>query len=376
MKIKQVMQNILLMLIAVTFALGIAELFIRTIKPVYDFRDRSLLFSSPTFKLYSGGSVRYLPNEKIREIAIYNGTIEYDVLYSTNNFGFVDSKNYGSEFISGKRYYALVGDSFTTGVNGGRPWVPTLRNNKLNAEVYNFGVAATGFQHFYKLLHEMKNKVKITNIVIIAITDDFFRGYWHPVIRGGIISLCSENGIHTTCQPVPIASVIPLNATESQVKEISKKGYKEIRSTISELNAASGLRSRIESMLYDDSAIYYYSKVFLETYTRKYQPSNIEDAIGFIREIRNEFPLVEMNLIHLPQKYEVATRKYNINIADQIKELGINYYSALDKCNWSGDMFFPRDGHPNKNGYENISRCVSGYLFNNDESTAHDSQKQ
>jgi hypothetical protein len=363
MKRNSAWSNVFLIIGSIVFALLIGELAIRLIKPVYDYRDRSLLFSSPTFKVYSGGSVRYFPNEKIREIAIYGDKIEYDVLYNTNNLGFVDSKNYIQESVAGKKYYALVGDSFTTGVNGGTPWVPKLRSNKANAEVYNFGVAATGFDHFYRLLHDMKDRLKITHVIIVAITDDFYRGYWHPSVVNDTISFCSESGPHSRCQPVPVASIIPLNISEKDLREISGKKYKQIRAKIDELNAANGLRSKIESLLYDDSAIYYYTKVLLDSYKRQHQPSNIDYALESMRQIKAEFPLAEIHLIHLPQKYEVKTKNYHINIAGQVNELGIKYYPALEKCSWTMDMFFPRDGHPNNYGYENIAKCVSSYLF-------------
>ena len=91
-----------------------------------------------------------------------------------------------------------------------------------HAEVFNFGVAGTGFEHFYTLLHNMKEKVKITHIIIVAITDDFFRGYWHPIITDDIIGFCSENGIHSRCNPIPVAAIIPINAPEEDIREISR----------------------------------------------------------------------------------------------------------------------------------------------------------
>ena len=362
MRIKRILKNIMLMTSAIILALGLGELSIRLIRPVYDARDQSLLFSSPNLKIYPGGSVRYAPNEKIREVTIYNQKIEYDVLYATNNLGFIDSMNYRYEAVPGKSYYAFVGDSFTAGVHGGSPWVPKLRNNKTHAEVYNFGVTATGFDHFYRLLHDMKDKVKITHIVIVAITDDFFRTFWHPVEIDGMINFCGGSGIHQTCRPIPVGGVIPINASEREVKEISRKTYREIRARVNEINAANGWQAKLESLLYDDSAIYYYTKLLLDTYKRSHQPSNIEDAYESMRKIRNEFPAAEIHLIHLPQKYEVKTKNYYINIADQVAELGIKYYPALEKCGWSDDMFFVRNNHPNKYGYENITKCVSDYL--------------
>lgn len=360
---KKVLQNISILLFAVVFALVIGELAICLIKPVYDYGDRSLLFSSPTFKKYSGGSIRYYPNEKIREVAVYHGKVEYDVLYSTNNLGLIDTKNYLYESIAGKNYYAFVGDSFTAGVNGGDPWVPKLLDNKVNAEVYNFGVSGTGFEHFYRLLHDMKDKVKITHIVIVAITDDFYRDFWHPYVSNGLINFCYIDAPHTSCQSGPIASIITISASEEEVRQVSKNKYKEIRAKIDEINGERSLQAKLESIIFDRSAIYYYTKVLLDTYKRTHQPSNIENAIESMRKIRTEFPLAEIHLVHLPQKYEVKTKNYYINIADQISALGITYFPALEKCNWSLDMFFTKDAHPNKLGYENITKCVSGYLF-------------
>lgn len=363
MRIKRFTQNLLLLAAATASALLIGELVVRTIKPVYDYRDRCLLFSSQPFKLYSGGAVRYVPNARIREAAVYNGKIEYDVWYATNNLGFVDTKDYGRGIVPGKRYYAFVGDSFTTGVTGGSPWVPALRNNGLRAEVYNFGVEGAGFEHFHRLLHGMKGKVPITHIVLVAITDDFFRGYWHPLEIDGKISFCSEGAPHAQCQPVPIAVIIPPNTSADEVRTIAKKQHKEIRARVNELNAADGIRYRLESLLYDDSAIYYYSKVFFDTYHRSHEPSNIDAAMESMRKIRSEYPATEIHLVHLPQKYEVKTGHYAINIAGQVADLGISYFPALEKCNWSGEMFLKLDGHPNRSGYENIAKCVSAHLF-------------
>jgi hypothetical protein len=49
--------------------------------------------------------------------------------------------------------------------------------------------------------------------------------------------------------------------------------------------------------------------------------------------------------------------------AGVISGLGIKYYPALEKCNWSEDMFFTRDAHPDMSGYDNMTKCVSDYMF-------------
>jgi hypothetical protein len=208
----------------------------------------------------------------------------------------------------------------------------------------------------------MKHAVNITHIVIVAITDDFYRGFWHPLIIDGKVNFCSENGIHSICQPIPVGGIIPINLPAGEVRGVAKKIHQEVRKKVNEINAADGWRSRLESLFYDDSAIYYYTRLFFDTYKRSHQPSDIEFAFEMMKKIRAEYPTAEIHLIHLPQKYEVKTKHYAINIADQVTGLGIKYYPALEKCNWSGDMFFERDMHPNQHGYENIKKCVSDYL--------------
>jgi hypothetical protein len=69
-------------------------------------------------------------------------------------------------------------------------------------------------------------------------------------------------------------------------------------------------------------------------------------------------------LIHLPEKKEVAMNKYILDdIGEEVERYGITYFPALIHCEWSHDMFFLNDKHPNRFGYENISCCVSDYLF-------------
>jgi hypothetical protein len=370
------MQNVLLCAAASLISLALAELALRWLMPVYDYRDRSLLFSSPAFKSYSGGSVRYHPEQKIREVAVYNNKIEYDVVYATNNYGFIDSRAYRYEAGAGKKAYAFVGDSFTAGVNSGNPWVPNLRKYSAGAGVYNLGVGATGFEHFYRVLHEMKGRLNITHIVIVAITDDLFRGYWHPLEIEDKISFCNEGYGHTRCRPVPVAGIIPLTASAEEVMQISKKTYREIRATVKEIRSGFSLVAKMESALYDDSTLYYYTRVLLDTYNRERKAPNIEGAADALRQIIAEYPAAEIHLIHLPQKYEVKTKNYQVDIGKQIASLGVHYYPALEKCSWSLDMFFPHDGHPNAQGYENITRCVSGYLFGQKSDAATGSAKE
>jgi len=73
------------------------------------------------------------------------------------------------------RPYAFVGGSFTAGFHGGKPWVPALRKDMQadNTEIYNLGASGTGVEHLYRLLKSVEKELKITHILILAISDDF-----------------------------------------------------------------------------------------------------------------------------------------------------------------------------------------------------------
>src|SRR5690242_12729856 len=94
MKLRNLFFHLVWVACSLAMAAGFGELLVRWLKPAYDHTDRALMFSSPTFRRYSSGAVRFLANETIREVAVYSGRIEYDVTYRTNNLGFVDDKNY------------------------------------------------------------------------------------------------------------------------------------------------------------------------------------------------------------------------------------------------------------------------------------------
>ncbi|MCB0334027.1 MAG: hypothetical protein KDD55_11045, partial [Bdellovibrionales bacterium] len=82
-------------------------------------------------------------------------------------------------------------------------------------------------------------------------------------------------------------------------------------------------------------------------------------------ELTKIFPNATLHLIHLPQKHEVAQRRYETTITSSLlKEHNIHYFPALERCDWNEQMFHLHDSHPNKEGYKSILECVSHYLLN------------
>ena len=355
-KILNLISNTGLFLFSITITFLVGEIVMRfsDLNHVY---DRSLMFSSKTFLRDQNGAIRYQPNENIRTVAVYNNKIEYDVHFDTNNLGFVDEEDYAYENNPNKRYYAFVGDSFTAGFHGGEPWVPKLRGSPelKHAEIFNLGVGGTGIKQFEKLLKSAKKQLHFTDIVILAISEDFIRRVWYPFTTFSEIRFCPEDIPRSSCIEGPYTAKIidPTSSSEDILKVAANKNR--------------------DSKVYGDGIIDILGQSELFTFVdrslrkisrKKIKKNRTPFSVDSLRNIREAFPLAEIHFIHLPQKQEVIAGQYVLkNIGNKIEQVGISYYSALEECDWQTDMFFVNDSHPNNIGYDNIKSCVSNYLF-------------
>ena len=141
--------------------------------------QRVLFFSDKPYVTNNDGAVVYVSDELIRCIVIYGDAIEYDVTFHTNNVGSVDHRAYPLPGERSRRI-AFVGDSFTSGIHAGNPWVPGLGESNADLAVYNLGVGGTGIKHFVKRVFSFEDQSSFNEIVIFAIRSDFFRGFWVP----------------------------------------------------------------------------------------------------------------------------------------------------------------------------------------------------
>lgn len=350
----------------ICFAIG--EVFVRLVIPS-NLNKRCLLFSSQTFQSDEHGAVRYRPDENIRTAAIYNGKIEYDVVFPTNNLGFVDPLDYVYENKSNKRYYAFIGDSFVAGVHGNDPWVPRLRDqfdkNTKDVEIYNLGVTGTGVEHFFMLLNSVKEQIHITDIVVVGISDDLRRTAWRPLTNSEEIRFCLKGDSELRCKgKPPVAKVIDFYASSDDILDVAKKAEKQKRgrygnspkSIAKNLIKQSRLLTAIVGLL--KSTLNRNAEYFAVKYS-----GEIEQSLSALKKTLESFPSARLYYVHIPQKQEVLDQRYLVDMKSDIETLGIKYFPALTDCQWSNDMFYENDSHPNSYGYQNISNCVSGYLF-------------
>ena len=327
------------------------------------------MYSSQTFRLDSNNVVRYIPNEHIRTVAVYAEKIEFDAWFDTNNLGFVDNQDYGKTDDMKEKYYAFIGDSFVTG-HGVGPWIPELRDNIQAAnstiEIYNLGVDGIGVEQFYGLLKSASEQIKITNIVMLPISNDFYRQLWYPLTTNEEIRFCPISLDPKKCAKGSyIIRVINGDASQEEILDITREMKKNG-------NRYVGNQANRRKSLWEYSHLYLFVKrSYLDIYGTQYSPEDksVKRSLAALKNIRELFPDAEISLIHLPEKGEVAKHKYSLEIRQQIEELGIKYYPALTDCEWSTDMFWRNDAHPNRLGYTCISSCVYNYLFREENSS-------
>jgi hypothetical protein len=307
-----------------------------------------VLLTNSTFILDERGVPRLTPHQQVRSILIAGGRPEFDVRYPTNNLGFIDHRDYVSR-PDGKGL-AFVGDSFTAGVEGGRPWIPMLRDatrgTAPDVEMFNFGAGGAGVAQFSQLLDSAAHDIAFDAIAILAITDDFSRLPWITMFRDNEIRLCPQGQPEAAClgRP-PIAYVIKGNETTQ-----------ELAARVGGPAPSAGVRT-VKDVL-RQSQLLVLAKRSWDRYGapgRALYAQNVA-ALG---EITRRFPSHPIYFVHLPQKEEVRAGYYFKDVRADVENAGIKYLPALTDCTWSEDLFYENDAHPNARGYQALSDCVS-----------------
>ncbi len=371
--------NIILLIVSIIICLILAEMAIRILFSTPEYNNRFLFWSSPHFLLDELGAVRYYPNEKVREIAVYDQSIEYDVRYHTNNMGLIDTVDYPESMDGNEkgRYIALVGDSLAAG-SGATPWIPVLRE-QVQAEhpsvhLYNLGVAGAGIEHFYRLLKSISHHIHFTDIVILAISNDFQRPFWRPLTSPTEIRFCPFQESDEVCSKrLPVARVIDFDVSEAQINAL----VAEVVAKRAERDAAEGVQGIIpkatgwlrKSRLFDLGYSLYHDIPLFAAGEQAQRVSAVlkriveKENFRMLEKIRDQYPDTNIYFVHLPEKQEVDSNRYELELREEVEALGIKYFPALQQCDWSREMFYRRDPHPNELGYKNITTCVKDYLY-------------
>jgi len=338
--------------------------------------SRHLFWSTGHFISDGSGAVRYKPSEAVRSAAIYNGSIEYDVKFHTNNMGLIDGRDYPYEHTA-KHRYAFVGDSFTAGIHGGAPWVPALRDHLTDEQsvgIYNLGVSGTGVMHFKVLLQSVGRHLSFSDIVILVISDDFYRPHWHPVVNRNRIYFCLGDESDRACSDIdhhPTAYIMDFGSTAEQLldydRRISDQERKKERAGYGAAVYQSWQLYRLAKHVYSKMLMYWdndFGQMMQEQRRQQDVQRNsiYQRNMDALREIGEQYKSARVYLLHIPEKHEVANGRYSLQLGDAATAAGMEYHALLNECAWNTTMFYERDQHPNSSGYENLSSCVRNVL--------------
>lgn len=360
------LSNLLLLLTASLIALIIAEFITRTIEYSRKLPRRYLFRSLPLFETDAqGAAVSFAKNTLVREVAVYNDAIEYDMIYQINNYGSADTidyeKNNAKEHKA--RSIAIVGNSFAAGSGGGM-WVPELRKKLLSAHqkglLYNFSLPGATPWHFVRMLAKAAQDFTFTDIVLLVISDDIGREDWNFAIQDNATFSISKERENLGVEFRKLtAHIIDFHEKQSEILKRVKLLEKSGR--IKDFFAEFSLKPRILSLI----------KQALSSALFRKQKRKIDPLILMqFQKIRALFPRSRIYFVYLPQKDEIAAGKYRFDLKDSIESIGIQYVPAFTQSRWSLDMFYKNDSHPNTLGYKAIAAFIEERILNRDYNTS------
>ncbi len=345
-------QNALLLFVSFAFVLGLSEVVARVLVHFRTPRARCLLWSQPNFELDDAGAVRFARSSRVREVAVYGGRIEYDMVYPTNNMGYVDTEDYAADATPGVSRFAFVGDSFTAG-SGGYPWPAALRAKRRALDpriaVYNLGLPAAGPRQFLASLKSASRQLTFTHIVLLSISHDLKRSIWTPRQRNGRVYFRFEVGGKTIRHLAGLET--PFEASTAEILA---------RAEAAETQRSAGETAEAPELPRGSRLLWLYHDRWAAPFRQN--PPDTFDPSALVA-IRETFPSIPITFIHLPEKQEVEAGHYTREVRAVIESCGMRYVSALDRCRWTTDMYYPHDMHPNPKGYASIQGCVESCLF-------------
>jgi hypothetical protein len=331
----------------VVFALGEAMVRIATPRLLDD--DLPLILGSPALRADELGAVRYQPHAQVRYAFSTVHGLEYDVRFRTNNLGYVDERDYPLP-APGPRVIAFAGDSYAVGAEGGEPWVPRLREAS-GATLYSLGTPATGVVHFERALRGFRRVAAMPEIVIVAISDDFYRPPWRPLADADGVRMCAPGSADAQCTR-QLLHAVGLAPSSSEVQRAAAQLRRRLVPTPSPLRA----------LVRRSALLRFLARLPAAWASRAGRSQAFDENVAALRAIRSQFPTAKIRFVQVPDKHESAAARYTLDVSKLLEGTGIAYFSVLASCPLSPEHYFARDNHPNAAGYRRLSACVAAYL--------------
>jgi hypothetical protein len=358
--------KLLLLVGSIVVALGIAEVVLRVRTAMLRSGERFLVWSSPHFEMTENAAVRYVPSERVRTLAVYRGDVAYDVTYETNNWGYIDHRDY--PLPDAERVVLLLGDSFTAGVHGGKPWVPVLGEvlaRRHGVAVYNLGVTGTSIENMRRLLELESKRLHATDIVLLPISDDLGRVPFYPLVEHEELRFCYEQYPRDFARRYEdaFAKIVPIDRSQEEIIAVGQEWLRrdDVRVEAGTIGALLG-KSELFRVVHGEIL-----KLQSKAYGRPGRDGTAELNLDALRQIGAAYAQCSILLIQPPQKSEMQGYRYDFRAdADQA---GMRYVAALQESPWGPSHYHTSDGHPTLEGYTQLACTVARALGYGDDET-------
>jgi len=254
--------------------------------------------------------------------------------------------------------FLVLGDSFTEGL-GGCPWLTkeNLAKEKVRATVINGGLQGGGIANFELLARWLEPQVKIDNLIIVAISNDFKRG---------LIANAWKN--HDTCLKEGQCSDNPEEdyvwgfdpkATDEQILEMGRRRFAFASSNHK-------LGTTLHNWLHYYSFTYRLFSQYKAAFAKSERPTEtpeqlassplIQGNFAALNALRSRYP--NLQLILIPQRDEVGILGTPNLDTQVVKQRLTQEQIPYTKCDLTSADYMQIDGHPNQQGYQKILACT------------------
>lgn len=326
----------------------------------YYWHNRQLFASQNAFRpIGENGLWTYQPNSQIQTAATYfltkqHGWLEYRCNLQTNSFGLTQTNYTDQKQVD----FLVLGDSFTEGL-GGCPWLTkeNLAKEKVRATVINGGLQGGGIANFELLARWLDPQVKIDNLIIVAISNDFKRGLIANAWKNH--DACLKEG---QCSDNPEDDFVwgfDPKATDEQILEMGRRRF-----------AFASSNHKLSNTLHNLADYHSFTyRLFLQykaAFTKPRHPPEtteqlannhlIQSNFEALNNLRVRFP--NLQLILVPQHDEVGLLGTPNLDTQVVKQRLTQEQVPFTQCDLSIADYMLIDGHPNAKGYQKILGCT------------------
>ncbi len=206
-------------------------------------------------------------------------------------------------------------------------------------------MGATGVLGFERMLESVSRQRVFSDVIFIAISDDFFRPLWRPLVRDGDLWVCADAESDEAClRRVPIAH------------------FMKSADTKDDLVARAHARGRVRTWLRSSRLLTFALDLVAARVRSARHAEVVGESLAEIGRIRRAHPEARIRFVHVPDKDETRRGAYGLDLASSLESTGVEYLPVLGRCHWSTQICFANDNHPDAAVYPVLATCVSRLL--------------